>query len=192
LNSAFLSREILESLGFAKLGEDVLIHSTVVIVDCGKISFGSRIRIDPYVIISTQGGVEFGNNIHIGGHCVLAGRAAIRFDSFVTISHSVGVYTSDEDYSSGMLTNPTVPDGFRTARTAPISFGRHSAAGAGSVILPDASFAEGSILGALSMIKQPMEPWSIYAGIPARRMRERRRDLLEREQEYLTSLKGLG
>jgi acetyltransferase-like isoleucine patch superfamily enzyme len=189
MNSAFLPRDVLESLGFAKLGEDVLIHSTVVIVDCSKISLGSRVRIDPFVIISTRGGVEFGNNIHIGGHSVMVGRAAIRFEDFVNVSHYVGIYTSNEDSSGRTLSHPTVPGGGETARTASITFGRHSGIGAGSLVLPGARFGEGSVLGAMSRTSRPLAPWTTYAGIPARRIRERRRDLLAREQEYLASLK---
>ena len=189
LNSEFLSRDVLETLGFAKLGEDVLIHSTAVIVDCTKISLGSRVRIDPFVIISTRGGVEFGNNIHVGGHSVMAGHAAVRLEDFVNISHYVGIFTTNEDLSGRTLSHPTVTGGFSAARTAPIRFGRHSAVGTGSLVLPGAEFAEGSVLGALSMVSLPLKPWTIYAGIPARRIRERRRDVLEHEQEYLASLK---
>jgi dTDP-4-amino-4,6-dideoxy-D-glucose acyltransferase len=192
LNSVFLTRDVLESLGFARLGENVLVHSTAVIVDCSKIWLGSRVRIDPFVIISTRGGVEFGNNIHIGGHSVLAGHASIRFDDFVSISHYVGIYTSNDDYSGRTLSNPTVPGGDRTARIASISFGRHSAVGAGSLILPGAEFAEGSVLGAMSRVSRPLQPWTIYAGTPAWRVRERRRDLLAQEQEYLASLQEHG
>jgi Mrp family chromosome partitioning ATPase len=43
LNSEFLSRDVLESLGFASLGEDVLIHSTAVIVDCPRVSHQSAL-----------------------------------------------------------------------------------------------------------------------------------------------------
>jgi hypothetical protein len=37
-----------------------------------------------------------------------------------------------------------------------------------------------------------MKPWTTYAGIPARRMRDRHRGALVHEQEYLASLKTLG
>jgi acetyltransferase-like isoleucine patch superfamily enzyme len=60
------------------------------------------------------------------------------------------------------------------------------------VVLPGAKFAEGSILGAMSRVGRPLQPWTTYAGIPARRIRERRRDLLAQEQEYLASLQEHG
>jgi acetyltransferase-like isoleucine patch superfamily enzyme len=188
LNSTFLSREALENLGFAKLGDEVLLHSTAVIVDCTKISLGSRVRIDPFVIISSRGGVEIGNNVHIGGHSVLAGQAAIQFGDFVNISHYVGIYTSNDDFTGRTLSNPTVRGVTTGTRVASISFGRHAGVGSGSLILPGAQFAEGSILGAMSRVSRPLKPWTTYAGVPARRIRERRRDVLEREQEYLASI----
>jgi len=188
LNSDFLTREQLENLGFSKIGDDVLIHRTVVIVDCSRISLGSRIRVDPFVVISNRGGVEFGNNIHIGSHSVLAGAGEIRLGDFVNISHYVGIYTSNEDTSGRTLSHPTVPGG--GARSASIIFGRHSLVGHGSMVLPGARFDEGSILGAMSRISRPMKAWTNYAGIPARRMTERRRDTLAFEEEYLTSLQA--
>jgi dTDP-4-amino-4,6-dideoxy-D-glucose acyltransferase len=190
LNSDFLPRETLETLGFAKLGEDVLIHPTVVMVDCSKISIGSRVRIDPFVILSTRGGIEFGNNIHIGGHSVVAGHAAVRFGDFVNISHYVGIFTTNEDLTGRSLSHPTVKGEFSAARIAAIVFGRHAVVGAGSLVLPGAAFAEGSVLGAMSRISRPMKPWTTYAGIPARRMSTRARDVLAAEQQYLAAIFG--
>jgi galactoside O-acetyltransferase len=60
--------------------------------------------------------------------------------------------------------------------------------GSGSLILPGASFGEGSVLGAMSLVSRPLEPWTIYAGVPARRLRERKRDVLQQEKEYLVTL----
>ena len=177
-----------EALGFAKLGDDVLIHSTAVIVDCGRLSLGSRVRIDPFVIISNRGGVEFGDNIHIGGHSVLVGQGAITFGDFVNISHFVGIFTSNEDLSGRVLSHPSVAAWGSHARTKSIDFDRHSAVGAGSVVLPGARFAEGSILGALSRVSRPLKPWTTYVGIPARRIRERERQTLEAETAYRTTL----
>ena len=35
------------------------------------------------------------------------------------------------------------------------------------------------------MVKENLEPWYIYAGIPCKMRRERKRDLLEYEKEFL-------
>ena len=37
--------------------------------------------------------------------------------------------------------------------------------------------------GSMSLINRSTEPWGVYAGIPARRLKERKRDLLELEKK---------
>jgi acetyltransferase-like isoleucine patch superfamily enzyme len=39
------------------------------------------------------------------------------------------------------------------------------------------SFGEGAVLGAMSLVKESLEPWSIYAGVPARFIKPRSRDV---------------
>ena len=41
------------------------------------------------------------------------------------------------------------------------------------------------VTGALAVVTKPTEPWSIYIGSPARKVRDRHRDLLELETLYL-------
>ena len=188
LNNSFLPRAVLETLGFAALGDDVLIHPTVVIVDCSKIAIGSRVRIDPYVILSNRGGIVFGNNIHIGGHSSVSGAREVRFGDFVNISHHVDIYTTSDDTSGRTLSHPTAHGVASGARNAGIVFERHAIVGAGSVVLPGARFGEGAVLGALSRTGRPLKPWTTYEGIPARRRGERRKDVLAAEEAYLASL----
>jgi dTDP-4-amino-4,6-dideoxy-D-glucose acyltransferase len=188
LNREFLLRTDLETLGFARLGDDVLIHKSVVIVDCSKIALGSHIRIDPFVVISTRGGAEFGDYVHIGSHTVVAGHASVHFSDFVNISHHVGIYTSNEDVSGHTLSHPMVPVAEPGRRTASIVFAKHSGVGAGSIVLSGARFGEGTILGAMSRTSRPLKPWTTYEGIPARRMRERHRETLAKEEAFRASL----
>ena len=67
--------------------------------------------------------------------------------------------------------------------------GRHVVVGAGSVILPGCSIGEGTTVGALSLVNRPLDPWMIYVGAPVRALRERCRDLLQLEAEYLAETK---
>ena len=42
-------------------------------------------------------------------------------------------------------------------------------------------FGEGAAIGAQSLVTRPLRPWTIYAGAPAKVVRERRRDILDLE-----------
>ena len=44
---------------------------------------------------------------------------------------------------------------------------------------------EGCSVGAMSMFTKTTQPWSIYFGAPAKRLKARKQNLLELETEYL-------
>ena len=54
----------------------------------------------------------------------------------------------------------------------------HVIVGSGSVILPGVTLEEGVAVGALSVIRRNCAAFGIYSGNPARRVAERRQDLL--------------
>jgi acetyltransferase-like isoleucine patch superfamily enzyme len=58
--------------------------------------------------------------------------------------------------------------------------------------LPGTIVPEGVAIGALSLVRGTLEPWSIYAGVPARRVRARSRDLLKRGEELISKVSSEG
>jgi acetyltransferase-like isoleucine patch superfamily enzyme len=85
------------------------------------------------------------------------------------------------------MTNPTVPIEYRSPKHGYVRIGRHVIVGATSVVFPGVNIDDGCSIGAFSMVNKSTEPWGIYAGVPAARVRERSKDLLLLEQEYLAS-----
>ena len=83
------------------------------------------------------------------------------------------------------MTNPTVPDEYKNVNHAEVVIGRHVIIGCGSVILPGVTLEEGVAVGALSLIRSDCAAFGIFAGNPARRIGERRRDLLESERRFI-------
>ena len=45
--------------------------------------------------------------------------------------------------------------------------------------------AGGVSVGAMSLVTQNLEAWGVYAGIPAKRIKERNRAILELEKNFL-------
>lgn len=181
----YLSREELGALRFAELGDNVMISRDARLYRPERMRIGSNVRIDDFCIVS--GSVTFGSYIQISVYCYVFGDVAgITFGDFSALAHGVKVFTASDDYSGRSLTNPTVPDDFKPGKvSAPVSIGRHAIIGAGSVILPGADVAEGTAVGALSLVAEPTEPWRIYVGCPARPIRHRERDALELEERFL-------
>lgn len=167
-NARFLASEELDGLGFAELGENVLIHETVVLVGAEMMRLGSNIRIDPYCVISAGEDLSIGSHVHIAAHVLLSGGAGITLHDFSGISHGAKLLSASDDFSAGMLTGPTVPEDLRNVQSARIVIGRHAVIGANSVVLPGTLVEDGAMVGALSLARGALEAWKVHAGVPAR------------------------
>ena len=179
-----LSRDALEAMGFAALGEDVQISERASIYGASRIRIGSHVRIDDFCVLSAgAGGIELGNYIHIAAYCSLIGAGAIRLADFSGLSARVSIYSSSDDYSGAVMTNPTVPAEYTGVKHGPVTLYKHVIIGCGSVVLPHVNLHEGVAIGALSMVYKDCQAFGIYAGNPARRVSERRRDLLDLEKK---------
>ena len=180
-NAGFLATETLERYHWLELGEKVLIHETSVLVNMHYIKCGNHSRIDAFAVVSAGSLIDIGNNVHIGSHCSLMGHSKIVLQSFSGLSPGVRIFSSTDDYSGETMTNPTAEAAFKNVKTADVLIGRHTIVGAGTIILPGVTIGEGCAIGALSLIKDSLEPWGIYAGVPARRIGERSKALLKLE-----------
>ena len=182
MNSFYSSVE-LQKIGFAFVGENVLVSRKASIYSPEKISIGSRVRIDDFCILS--GKITLGNNIHIAAYSALyGGEAGIVLQDYANISSRVCIYAVSDDYSGCTMTNPTVPDKYKHIQNAQVMIEKHVIIGSGSTVLPGVTLSEGSAIGAMSLCKETTEPWKIYAGIPVKAMKDRSRKLLELEKDY--------
>jgi galactoside O-acetyltransferase len=114
-----------------------------------------------------------GNYCHISASCTfLGGDGVVELGSFVNIAPGCRIVTASHDYKWGGLSGPTIPEKFKGKSTAEnITFGNHVLIGANSVVLPGVELPEGVAIGALSLVQKGIyRPWSLYAGVPARRI----------------------
>ena len=183
---AMLPREAIEAMGFASVGENVRISDRASFYGNSCIRIGSNVRIDDFCVLAAGiGGIEIGNYVHIAVGSSLIGAGKISLSDFSGLSSRVSVYSSSDDYSGTTLTNPTLPSEFTGVTHADVLLGKHVIVGSGSVILPGVELEVGVAVGALSLITKSCAAFGIYAGNPARRVSERKRDLLEVERCFM-------
>lgn len=181
---SYYSRTELLKLGLSQVGEHVSISRKASLYNPGNISIGNHVRIDDFCVLSAgTGGIAIGDYIHISAHTSLIGAGPIQLADFSTLSSRVSVFSSNDDYSGASLTNPTVPSRFSGVTHAPVLIGKHSIIGAGSVVLPGVVIEDGVSIGALSLVKKTCKSFGVYVGSPARRIGERKRDLLLLERQ---------
>ena len=107
--------------------------------------------------------------------------------NFANIAHGARIYTVNDDYSGEHLMGPTIPADLLKLGPGAVLMQEHANIGAGAIVLPGVTLAEGSVLGALSLIGKSTEPWTMYGGVPAKPLKMRRRDVIEKGKELLQS-----
>lgn len=183
MNSFFDKKEI-DALGFKSVGDNVMLSRKASIYGASNIEIGNNVRIDDFCILS--GKITLKSNIHIAAYSALYGSdVGIYIENFANISSRVCIYAISDDYTGETMTNPTIPDKYKNLEKAPVTIGNHVIVGTGSTILPGVDLKIGTAVGAMSLVKKSTEPWKIYAGIPAKPIKERTRNLLELERCYL-------
>ncbi|MCC7071434.1 MAG: acyltransferase [Deltaproteobacteria bacterium] len=185
---AYYTRSELADLGFASFGDDVRVSDRASLYNCAGIRLGNHVRIDDFCVLSAgEGGIVIGDYVHIAVGSLLIGKARIVMDDFAGLSARVCVYSSSDDYSGRTLTNPTVPAAYAGVRHGDVRLGKHVIVGTGSVILPGVEIGDGSAVGALSLVTTSCAGFGIFAGSPARLLKERDRGLLELEAKLRAS-----
>lgn len=186
----FHTTEELREAGFKSVGEHVSIAKSCVIVGFENISIGDNVRIDDFctVVATGDGFLDLGSYVHIGGYCLLSAGDGIAMRDFSGLSQGVRIYSRTDDYSGEHLTNPTVPEQYTGYLGGTVVLGRHVIIGSGTVILPGVTIGSGSAVGALALVNCSLDEWGIYAGAPAKRVKDRSMGLLVQEQELHAQL----
>lgn len=189
---AFLTQEQANKMGFKHLGKDVLISDKAVFYGTEEIEIGDRSRIDDFVIIS--GKVVIGKNVHITCFSLVSGgTAGIVFHDFSQVAWRCTLFANSDDYMGNTLVGATIPKKYRHMITnKPIVVESHALLGTNCIVLPGTTIGEGASVGAMSMVNKDLEGWYVYTGIPARKMCIRKKDILEKEKEYLKDLEDKG
>ena len=185
---AWLSNQEIEAMEFAFVGKNVKISNKASFYNCSKIKIGDNSRIDDFCVLSAgDRGIEIGRNVHIAVYCSLIGVGKIVLGNFSGLSSRVSIYSSNDDYSGKSMTNPTVPQQFTNVRHADVLLESHVIIGSGSIVLPGVVLEQGVAVGALSLVKKNCQSFGVYVGNPAKRVMERKKDLLRLEEELFLS-----
>lgn len=168
-----------------KIGKDVTISPRAVIYNEENLVIGDHVRIDDFCILSCGGGLVIGSYVHLAPYSNYHAGAGIRIGDFVGISAHCAFYSTSDDYSGEAMFSPMIPDKFKKVHRAPISIGRHTLIGHAVTVLPGVTIGEGVAIGAHSFIASNLKSWTIYAGTPVKYVKNRSRNLLNLEREFL-------
>jgi acetyltransferase-like isoleucine patch superfamily enzyme len=131
------------------------------------------LKLEPQVVIYAGAEMRCPENIAIhsntiiGNKATLDGRAGITIGHQVNLSSEVAIWTVQHD--------PQAADfGVKSGRVMVHDYAWLSFR---SVILPGVTIGEGAVVAACAVVTKDVEPYTIVAGIPAKKIGERNRDL---------------
>ena len=144
--------------------------------------------VDDFCYISTR--VRIGVCSHVASGCSIAGGAAHLFTlgDFSSLSSGVKIWCTSDDFANDIVC--ILPPGIDVKSRlieGDVTFGHYTAAGANAVVMPGNVVPEGAVIGALSFVPASFsfEPWSVYAGVPVRKVGERDREAVTRQATLL-------
>ena len=159
---------------FKKLGKNVYIGKNVYFRYPELSVIGDNVIIDEFCFFSVP--VHLGSYIHIAPHCSVIGGADGQFimEDFSSCSAGGRIVCSSDDYLGSGIINPTIPKEFRADVTiGKVILKKHSCLGTACVVHPNVVIGEGAVTGSMTLITKSLEPWGVYVGIPAKRVKDR-------------------
>lgn len=175
--TSFYSESELLEIGFKSVGKDVKLSRKASIYSPQEISIGDNVRIDDFCILS--GKITLGSHIHISAYVALYGAMGIVLEDYSGISPKSVVYSAIDDFSGNYLIGPIHPEGTTKVSGGEVRIGRFVQIGSNTVVFPNLIINEGAVIGACSLVNKDIEEWSINYGIPCKKQRKRKRDLLK-------------
>lgn len=153
-------------------GQDVRIDPGAVIKELDGFSIGDHVAIDQG-FYCTVGQVQIKDWVHIAPYvCMIGGKIGnITVGNYVGIAPYSMFICSMDDYSRGFMT-AVIPDIYRYIIVAPIILNDFVAIASRVTVCPGVVIPEGVSIGAHSLVreKDKLEPWTIYAGTPLRKI----------------------
>jgi dTDP-4-amino-4,6-dideoxy-D-glucose acyltransferase len=168
------------------IGTNVFISASVEIRRPHLVSVGNHVAIDTGFYLTT--GASIGDYIHIAPYVSVIGGATtiLTLEHFTTIAAGTRIICASDGHMGEGLIGPTIPDAYRdSVFFGNVTFKKFASVGTNVVIMPGVTLAEGSIVGACSLLTKDTEPWTVYVGTPAKPVKMRPK---EKMIEYASEL----
>jgi acetyltransferase-like isoleucine patch superfamily enzyme len=145
--------------------------------------------VDDFCYVSAR--VRIGVCSHVASGCSIAGgiKHLFTLGDFCSLSSGVKIWCTSDDFVNDVVA--ILPDGVGPIKQhlieGDVSLANCTAVGSNTVVMPGNDVPEGTVIGALSFVPErfSFEPWSVYAGVPIRRVGARNREAVTAQVQQL-------
>jgi len=171
---------------FKSIGKGCMISSFARFYNPEAIEIGDNVRIDDFCIISGGSGIKIGSHIHIACYVSMFGGSGITLKNFSNVASGSILLSESDDFLGYSLIGPQIPRKYKPVyHKGPIVLYEHVILGVRTIVLPNVTIGAGTAVGAGSLVNKDLDCWSVYAGVPAKYIKNRQLDVLTLEQEFL-------
>jgi len=169
---------------FKNIGKEVNIFQPVAIMKPEMIWLNNNIIISEFAYINGGLGLYIGNHVHIATHTSISGGGYCVMEDFSGISAGVRLITGSAMFNGEGLTSPTLPQKYQAVKRSYVIIKKHAILATNVIVHPGIIIAEGTIVASGSVVTKDTEPWAIYMGIPAKKIKDRDRSkIIEWEKQ---------
>ena len=171
---------------FSSVGNDVFIDERAYFKRPDLVTIGDHCAFDNGLHMTTAG--TFGSYIHIGPFVSVIGGAESKLlmGNFASIAAGARIICKGEEHLGAGLIGPTIPDQYSDVLIGGLVVIKQFAnILTNSVLFPGITIGEGAVIGAGTVMHFDAEPWTIYLGNPARKIKVRDGSLMKRYGEEL-------
>lgn len=136
-----------------------------------KIDIADRVCIYKGLEVRNPSCLHIGEGTCIGDNAHLDARKGLTLGENVNLSSNVQIYTLQHDYRDPEFA-------CNDDHCGPVYVGARAWLGPGCIILPGTTIGEGAVVGAGAVVTKDVPAYSVFAGVPARKIADRPQDLV--------------
>jgi acetyltransferase-like isoleucine patch superfamily enzyme len=168
----------ISAVGLSKAGENVRIFEFTRLTGAQQISVGDHVLVDDFVFLQGGTGLCIGSYVHIASFASITGGGLASVGNFSNLASGARILTGTERVDGSGLMGPTVPPERRSVERSSTILRDHVFVGANAVVLPGVRIGTGAVIGAGSVVREDIAPWTINVGAPTRVVGTRRSDVI--------------
>ena len=164
---------------FKKCGKNVEVYPLSKIIKPEMVEVGDNSMIDDFTFIYGGSGIKIGRYVHVSSFVSIIGGGELILGDYTVLATGSRVLTGTDTYYGGKRMSTALPLEQRNVVRGKVVVEKDAFVGTNTVVHPNVTIGEGAIIGSCSLVLKDVEPWSINAGAPCKKIGTRPKVVVE-------------
>lgn len=174
----FMGKNIKGSLKFC--GEGVRLYPLCKMIRAHNAELDNHCQIFDFVFIDAGASLKIGKYSTLTWYVLVEGGAKTKIGDRVFLGPGTKLFTSTYKIN-GYYVVEHLPEGCQETEYGDIEIEDDAYIGGNCTIMPGVKIGKGTVVGANSLIKDDLQPWTVYVGTPCRAIGRREKPTEERQ-----------